>query len=136
MATSRLAFGTESHSPPVYQLYSRYGGGKTHSLLMLAATANHPQLDYWNQHADATSVAAKIVAFDGIMTNAINGIRMDDDDNRAYSLAGYILYQLGGPEALRNFKEGDYNLSDPGAQAFQDLIGDEPTLIIIDELVQ
>ena len=44
MAMDRIALGRGSTSPSVYQLYSRYGGGKTHSLLLLAAAARYPHL--------------------------------------------------------------------------------------------
>ena len=47
MAMDRVALGRDSTSPSVYQLYSRYGGGKTHSLLLLAAAAKYPHLPYW-----------------------------------------------------------------------------------------
>ena len=136
MVTNRLAFGQDSHSTAIYQMYSRYGGGKTHSLLMLAASAMHPNLDYWHQNTNAHPTSAKVVAFDGVVANVLDGIRLDDDNNRAKSLSGYILYQLGGPEALRQFQLGDDRLTDPGSQVFHELIGDQPTLIIIDELVQ
>ena len=71
MVTNRLALGEDSHSPAIYQMYSRYGGGKTHSLLMLAASAMHPQLDYWPQSTNANPVSAKVVAFDGVVANVL-----------------------------------------------------------------
>ena len=136
MVTDRLRLGKDSHAPSIYQMYSRYGGGKTHGLLMLAASAMHPALDYWHLNTDADPVSAKIIAFDGVVSNVLDGLRLDDQNNRAKSLSGYILYQLGGPEALQQFRQGDDRLTDPGSQVFQELIGEHPTLIIIDELVQ
>ena len=41
-----------------------------------------------------------------------------------------------GPEALEQFREHDNRLTDPGAENFRRLIGDQPTLILVDELVQ
>ena len=136
MVADRLALGEDSHAPSVYQMYSRYGGGKTHGLLMLAASAMYPNLDYWHLNTDASPVSANVVAFDGVVSNVLDGVKLDDHDNRAKSLSGYILYQLGGPEALQQFRQGDDRLTDPGSQVFQELIGEQPTLIIIDELVQ
>ena len=135
MATDRIARGRDSASPSVYQLYSRYGGGKTHSLLLLAAAAKYPDLPYWTDEADCPTTAAQIVAFDGEKHNVVNGAALDDAGNRAQSLAGYLLYQLGGPAALHEFGAGDALLTDPGAATFQRLIGDQPIIIIIDELV-
>ena len=136
MVTDRLRLGEDSHAPSIYQMYSRYGGGKTHGLLMLAASAMHPALDYWHLNTDADPVSAKVIAFDGVVSNVLDGLRLDDQNNRAKSLSGYILYQLGGPEALQQFRQGDDRLADPGSQVFQELIGEHPTLIMIDELVQ
>ena len=47
MAMDRVALGRDSTGPSVHQLYRRYGGGKTHSLLLLAAAAKHSHLPYW-----------------------------------------------------------------------------------------
>ena len=135
MAMDRIALGRDSTSPSVYQLYSRYGGGKTHSLLLLAAAAKYPHLPYWQDDAQCDPASAKVIAFDGEKHNVVNGTQMDDQGNRARSLAGYVLYHLGGPTALRDFSEGDATLADPGSDAFRRLIGDEPVIIVIDELV-
>ena len=135
MAMDRIALGRDSTSPSVYQLYSRYGGGKTHSLLLLAAAAKYPHLPYWQDDAQCDPASAEVIAFDGEKHNVVNGTQMDDQDNRARSLAGYVLYHLGGPTALRDFGEGDATLADPGSDAFRRLIGDEPVIIVIDELV-
>ena len=135
MAADRIVRGRDSAAPSVYQLYSRYGGGKTHSLLLLAAAAKYPELPYWTDEAECPTAAAKIVAFDGEKHNVVNGAKLDDAGNRAQSLAGYLLYQLGGPAALQQFGAGDALLTDPGAATFQQLIGDQPVIIIIDELV-
>ena len=135
MAMDRTALGRDSTGPSVYQLYSRYGGGKTHSLLLLAAAAKYPCLPYWQDTAQFDPTAARVIAFDGEKHNVVNGAELDGQGNRARSLAGCLLYYLGGPTALREFGDGDATLADPGADAFQRLIGDEPALIVIDELV-
>lgn len=135
MAMERIALGRDSTSPSVYQMYSRYGGGKTHSLLLLAAAAKYPGLPYWPDTAQCEPAAARVIAFDGEKHNVVNGVELDEDGSRARSLAGYLLYHLGGPEALREFAQGDATLSDPGSDAFRRLIGEEPTVIVIDELV-
>ena len=134
-AVDRLALGRDSTSSAVYQLYSRYGGGKTHSLLLLAAAAKYPTLPYWAQVAELDPVGAKFIAFDGEKQNVVAGYPLDDQGSRARSLAGYLLYHLGGPEALQEFSEGDAILTDPGSETFRRLIGEDPVIIVIDELV-
>ena len=135
MAMDRVALGRDSTSPSVYQLYSRYGGGKTHSLLLLAAAAKYPHLHYWQDTAQMDPASAKMIAFDGEKHNVVNGADLDGQGSRARSLAGYLLYHLGGREALNAFGEGDATLADPGSDEFRRLIGDEPVIIVIDELV-
>ena len=135
MAMERIALGRDSVSPSVYQMYSRYGGGKTHSLLLLAAAAKYPGLAYWPDTAQCAPVTARVIAFDGEKHNVISGAELDQDGSRARSLAGYLLYHLGGPAALHDFSAGDDTLSDPGSDAFRRLIGAEPMVIVIDELV-
>ena len=135
MAMDRVALGRSSTSPSVYQLYSRYGGGKTHSLLLLAAAAKYPYFSYWQDVANCDPVSAKVVAFDGEKHNVVNGAELDDQGNRARRLAGYMLYHLGDATAIHEFGEGDTALADPGSETFRRLIGDKPVIIVIDELV-
>ncbi len=135
MVMDRIALGCDSTGPSVYQLYSRYGGGKTHSLLLLAAAAKYPHLPYWQDAAQCYPAPAKFIAFDGEKHNVVNGAEMDEQGARARSLAGYMLYKLGGSEALSRFSQGDETLADPGSDEFRRLIGDAPVIIVIDELV-
>ena len=135
MVMDRIVQGQSSTSPTIFQLYSRYGGGKTHGMLVLAAAALHPHLDYWTETAGTPATGAKIVAFNGENSNPTTGMPLDDHGHRAKSLSGYLLFHLAGPEALHEFQDGDERLTDPGAEEFRRLIGDQPTIIMIDELV-
>ena len=135
MVMDRIGQGQSSTSPTIFQLYSRYGGGKTHGMLVLAAAALHPHLDYWTETAGTPTTGAKIVAFNGENSNPTTGMPLDDHGHRAKSLSGYLLFHLGGPETLHEFQDGDERLTDPGAEEFRRLIGDQPTIIMIDELV-
>ena len=135
MAMDRMENGESSTSPSIFQLYSRYGGGKTHGMLVVAAAALHPQLGYWKETAETPAFSARVVAFNGENSNPTTGMNLDDQGHRAKSLAGYLLFHLGGPDALQQFQEGDERLTDPGADEFRRMIGDQPTIIMIDELV-
>ena len=131
----KMEQGPSSTSPTIFQLFSRYGGGKTHGMLVIAAAAKHPNLSYWKETAGINATSARLVAFNGENSNPTTGIVLDDHGHRAKSLAGYLLFHLSGPEALHEFQEGDERLTDPGAAEFRRLIGEEPTIIMIDELV-
>lgn len=61
---------------------------------------------------------------------------MDDQGRRAKSLLGHLAYHLGGPAAYDRYREHDNNFTDPGAAALRDLIGNRPTLILLDEMAQ
>ena len=135
MVMDRVNHGQSSTSSAIFQMYSRYGGGKTHGMLVLAAAALHPHLKYWAETARIMAAGARVVAFNGENSNPTTGMPLDDHGHRAKSLSGYILFQLGGPEALHEFRDGDERLTDPGAEGFRRLIGDQPTIIMIDELV-
>ena len=135
MIMDRVIQGQSSTSSSIFQLYSRYGGGKTHGMLVLAAAALYPHLDYWTEKAGITATSTNLVAFNGENSNPTTGMHLDDHGHRAKSLSGYIIYHLGGPEALYDFQDGDERLTDPGAEEFRKLIGDQPTIIMIDELV-
>ena len=135
MIMDRMENGASSTSPSIFQLYSRYGGGKTHGMLVVAAAALHPHLNYWQETAQTKASSARVVAFNGENSSPTTGINLDNQGLRAKSLAGYLLFHLGGAEALQQFHEGDERLTDPGADEFRRLIGDQPTVIMIDELV-
>ena len=75
----------------------------------------------------------RLVCFTGENANILQGMAMEGADRRAKSLTGFLAYHLGGESAYDEFKEHDDRFSDPGAAGFQKLIGDRPTLILIDE---
>ena len=77
-----------------------------------------------------------LVCFTGENADVVSGMSLGAGGHRAKSLTGFLAYHLGGPAALERFREHDNRLTDPGAAAFQELMGDQPTLILVDELVQ
>ena len=141
MVLDRLHNGGSSEQPTVYRFNSRYGGGKTHTLIALAAACLYP--DVVRQEPEGTPVpshlatdSVRLVTFTGENADPLSGTELDNVGNRAKSLTGHVAYHLGGPEALEQFREHDNRLTDPGAENFRRLIGDQPTLILVDELVQ
>lgn len=142
MIFSRLTHGDESNEPSLYRLDSRFGGGKTHTLIALAALAMHTELI----EEDTTPVPdsyipeqpVRIVAFTGENTDLVNGANLGEDfpSIRPKSLIGHIAAQLGGENAFRKFERHDNLLTSPGSEDIIQLIGNSPCLILIDELVQ
>ena len=137
----RLCHGKSSDAPAVIRFNSVFGGGKTHTLIALAAAAKHPQLISANDTgrflpAELAADDVRLVCFTGENADVLQGMAMDGTDRRAKSLTGYLAYHLGGTTAYDMLKAHDDRFSDPGADGFQRLIGDQPTLILLDELVR
>ena len=141
MVFDRLHHGSASGAPSVYRFTSVYGGGKTHTLIALAAGAKHPDVIRREETnklipPELATDDVKIVSFNGKDSDLTRGTRLDESGLRAKSLTGFIAYHVGGPESLEEFRVYDEGLSDPGGKGFGDLFGDKPVLILVDELVE
>ena len=138
----RLMDGDDSTEDSIYRLDSRFGGGKTHTLITLAGAALYPELvregatpvpaEY------APSQAIRLVAFTGENTDLEQGANLGEGYSgiRPKSLIGHIAAKIGGESAFRQFKVHDDNLTSPGSGDIAELLGDAPCLILIDEFVQ
>ena len=134
----RLRHGSSANQPAFIRFDSAFGGGKTHTLIALAAAAKHPELIRAGAAGGLLSPElavddVRLVCFTGENANILQGMAMDGTNRRAKSLTGFLAYHLGGEAAYDELKEHDDHFSDPGAAGFQELIGDRPTLILIDE---
>ncbi len=137
----RLRYGSEAGQPAIIRFNSMFGGGKTHTLISLAAAAKHPQLVRTESTAgllpsDLAVDDVRMVCFTGEDANLLDGMAMDGTSRRSKSLTGFLAYHLAGEPAFDKLQRHDELFSDPGAADFQRLIGDKPTLILIDELVR
>ena len=140
----RLKNGDASDAPAVIRFNSVFGGGKTHTLIALAAAAKHPQLTCDGATGgllppDLAVDNVRLVCFTGENADVLRGMAMAMDGaagRRAKSLTGYLAYHLGGAAAFDELKQHDDLFTDPGADGFQELLGDRPTLLLLDELVR
>lgn len=107
----------------VFELSQAMGGGKTHMMIALGLLARHPELRKDVLPADLSERLdfgnARIAAFNG----------RNDPENFIW---GEIATQLGAEEAIRPYWANGPKSVDQ--QAWKDIIGDEPTLIMLDEL--
>lgn len=106
----------------VFQLTQAMGGGKTHLMIAFGLLAKHPELR--QQHVpeiakEAKFGAAKVVAFSG---------RNYPD----HFFWGEIAHQLGKPGIFTKFWANGARA--PDEKAWMQLIGDEPVLILLDEM--
>jgi hypothetical protein len=114
----------EKGGNPVIQLQTPFGGGKTHALLMLYhAVKNREAIDYLYPNPEIPKTDAKVVVFVGTKQDALKG----------RTPWGEMAYQLGRYELVR---EHDEKRISPGKDVINKVLGDEPILILIDELVE
>ena len=137
----RLKQGDASNEPSVYRLGSSFGGGKTHTLIALAGAARHPQLIREGETTVPVEFApekpVRLVTFTGENSDVERGALIPGSrDARAKSLIGQIAWQLGGEAAFNEFKTYDENVTSPGSEDIRRLLGEQPCLILVDELVQ
>jgi len=137
--------GASPNSAPVIRLETSFGGGKTHNLIALYHLC-HGKVDPKAVHAFVPKgllprkPIARIAGVVGPDMGAADGI--DHGKTRTFTLWGELAYQLGyhsgGEESARAayeiVKNSDQQRTAPGTQVWEKLIGDEPALLMIDEI--
>lgn len=107
----------------VFELTQAMGGGKTHMMIALGLLARHPHLRKDVLSADLASRIefgqARIAAFNG----------RNNPDNYLW---GEIATQLGSAEAIKPYWANGPKAVDQ--RVWKEIIGDKPTLILLDEL--
>lgn len=107
----------------VFELTQAMGGGKTHMMIALGLLARHPHLRKDVLPADLASRIdfgqARIAAFNG----------RNNPDNFIW---GEIATQLGADEAIKPYWANGPKAVDQ--RQWKEIIGDQPTLILLDEL--
>ena len=120
----------------ILQLRTPFGGGKTHSLVALYhITQNRQDLINFSE-LDRLPNPGKvnIASFIGLDMGAQSGMVMEDGQ-RVLTPWGYIAWQLGGQTAYDLLAEEDQKRIAPGNNTLRKIIGNEPTLILIDEFL-
>lgn len=120
---------------PIYKLETSFGGGKTHSLIALW----HIATDKGKTEEVRKAIGGiklpdktRVVCIVGHKYNAAKG---DKREEGLYVKTwwGDLAYQIGGLAAYNKIKENDEMRSSPGTELLGEIIGDIPTLILIDE---
>jgi len=137
-ALGRLS-GKNPDGPPVIRLETSFGGGKTHNLIALY----HLSRGYRDDHVLRGFVppdlipeqpVEKTVGIVGPDIGVADGV--DHGDVRVRTLWGEMAYQLGGLAGYELVRNSDQQLTAPSTEPWQKLIGDEPALIMIDEIAE
>lgn len=121
----------------IFRLDTSFGGGKTHGLIALyhaakgmVAVANP------SEFVEPTLIPTgpvRIAAYDGENADVANGRPMGDGV-RAFTPWGEIAYQLAGVAGYELVRKSDEQRIAPGADTMRELFGDDPVLIVLDEL--
>jgi Protein of unknown function (DUF499) len=139
----RRVSGETSHTSPVFNLATNFGGGKTHALTLLYHLAKHgPASHGWvgvQQIREKAAVPAvpkaHVAVFVGTEFDSISG-RGGGDEPKRLTPWGEIAWQLGGAAGFAIVKEHDAQKIAPGGDVIRQIVPqDEPCLILMDELM-
>jgi hypothetical protein len=121
----------------IFRLDTQFGGGKTHTLIALAhAMQGLDGVPEANEFLEASlwpKIPVRIAAFDGENADPANGRKLSESI-RAYSPWGELAYALAGEAGYRLIEASDREGIAPGADTLRELLGQEPALILIDEI--
>jgi hypothetical protein len=129
----------------VLQLRSPFGGGKSHTLAALYhAAKNRAALA---QIPDLTDLPdpgrVRVAVFDGEKFDALVGREISGPAcaagaagrQRIRTIWGLLAWQLG-EDAFARVREHDERRVAPGGDVISDLLGDQPTLLLLDEVLK
>ncbi|MBN1878454.1 MAG: ATP-binding protein [Anaerolineae bacterium] len=133
--------GARPSNSPVIRLETAFGGGKTHNLIALyhAARGAVPPAQMTALVAADLRPEPGQVDIAGVVGSDLvpeSGLYHPADDVRVYTLWGELAYQLRGLDGYALVRESDLHKSAPGTGLFEELIGDRPTLMMLDEIAR
>ena len=133
----------DDNAPPVINLQTNFGGGKTHSMLSLwHLAAGLPRTEYPQEVQellaeggyDAIPADVRRVAIVGNHTLSPSGT-VKSDGTKVNTLWGELAWQLGGPTGYSIVAKADADRTPPG-EALHDLLAAyAPAVILVDEWV-
>ncbi len=139
-ALGRLT-GKAAGKNAVIRLETAFGGGKTHNLIALYHVASgHAPKSVQSLLGKGTALPKPgQIAIAGVVGSDLDatiGIDHPKDKVKTFTLWGELAYQLGGRAGYALAKESDEWKSAPGTGLFETLVGDKPTLILLDEIAR
>ena len=130
----------DDNAPPVINLQTNFGGGKTHSMLALWHVACGLPVGSFPQETQDLLTAN---GYTGTKVNRVaivgnhfspSGV-VKDDGTRVNTIWGELAWQLGGSEAFALVAKADADRTHPGRALHELLAKYAPTVILIDEWV-
>jgi hypothetical protein len=134
--------GSSGGKNALIRLETAFGGGKTHNLIALyhVASGNTPT-KYLNDLLDVSIKPPapgeiKIAGVVGSDLDPTVGINHPETGTSTLTLWGELAYQLGGTHGYELVRESEENKAAVGTGIFETLIGEQPTLIMLDEIAR
>jgi len=120
----------------VLQLRTPFGGGKTHALIALYHLANSRQALSGMEDLAALPDPGptRVAVLHGIALDPHVGRKIEGGPHLR-TLWGELAWQLGGAEAYALMEAQDQARTAPGGDVVRQLLGDQPTLILLDEVL-
>ena len=138
-AVDRIAGGG---SPPIVDLQTSFGGGKTHSMIALYHLFSRTPLDEFPQEVQDLVIQTGVTFLPEVRRAVLVGTRippgqaqMKEDGTEVGTLWGELAWQLGGAEAFSIVAESDASRTNPGDALRRLLATFSPAVILIDEWV-
>lgn len=128
--------GTAPDADSIYKLETSFGGGKTHCLIALYHVFSEEITnDIVKEILEENELPSKtkVVCLDGTEYNCEKG-NSREKGVTVRTLWGDLAYQLDGKVGYELIRENDENRTSPGAELIGTLLGEDPILILIDEL--
>ena len=134
-ALGRLT-GVKPANNAIVRLETAFGGGKTHNLIGLyhAAGGHTPGPAFVDPVLVPAPGAVRAVGVVGSDLQPRDGL--DHGDVTTHTLWGELAYRLDGAAGYALTAGSDRDCSAPGTGLLEQLVGDDPTLIMLDELAR
>jgi Protein of unknown function (DUF499) len=123
----------------VIRLETNLGGGKTHNLIALFHAARGGLApSHAREFMDPSLLPATPVEQVGVFVGTSSGAQSFPDiaGITPRTVWGYLALQVGGAEGFAHVRADDAALTAPGSDAIKRLLGDRPTLLLIDEIAR
>ncbi len=134
LCLGRLA-GAVPDAPPIIRIATNLGGGKTHNLIALShavqggldAASAERLLSSPVGHTLGQMPGVRLAAFVG----TDHGVSASEN-----TMWGLLANQLGGASGYALVRPDDVGRTAPGTATLAELLGNEPNLIVVDEIAQ
>ncbi len=128
--------GAKPANAAIIRLETSFGGGKTHNLIALyhAAAGHSPGSGFVSKELVPKPGAIRTIGIVGSDLNPSDGV--PHGKHRVFTLWGEIACQFDPENGYDLVTESERNKSAPGAVFLDELVGDQPTLILLDEVAR